>query len=121
VKFVGVLILASSMATLLWSTAPGALERQNDVIASATSPDGRFTATLGKMTFGGVSLEGLSFVIHKNGSNESMVAFELIEAIEGQVKWEGSSKVIVFVPTGSKLNWHGTLSGYPEEYVTTLH
>jgi hypothetical protein len=108
---------------LLLSTAPRALESQwqNDVVASATSPDGRFTATLGTVTFGGVSPEGMSFVIHKNGSNESLVVFELSGTNTGQVKWEDSSKVTVFVPVGSKINWHGTLSGYPEVYVSTLH
>ena len=112
-----------SMALLLWSAAPRALESAEhvDVVASATSPDGRFTATLGTMTFGGVSLEGMSFTIHKNGSNESLVVFELTGTNEGRVKWENRSKVTVFVPVGSKINWHGTLIGYPEVYVTTLH
>ena len=107
----------------LWSTAPRALESQwqNNVVASATSPDGRFTATLGTVTFGGVSLEGLSFVIHKNGSNESLAVFELTGTNAGQIERTGSSKVTVFIPVGSKINWHGTLTGYPEVYVSTLH
>jgi len=119
----GLPILASMVAMSLWSTAPRALESQwqNNVVASATSPDGRFTATLGTVTFGGVSVEGLSFVIHKNGSNESLAVFELTGANAGQVKWAGSSKVTVFIPVGSKINWHGTLVGYPEVYVSTLH
>ena len=33
---------------------------------------------------------------------------------EGQVKWEGSSKVTVFIPIGSKINWRSTVTGYPE-------
>jgi hypothetical protein len=114
-------ILASGRM-LLWSTATRALEsRQSNAIASATSPDGRFTATLGAVTFGGVSLEGMSLVIHKNGSNESLAVFELTETNEGQIQWEGSAKVTVFIPAGSKMTWHGTVIGYPEVYVTTLH
>jgi hypothetical protein len=116
-------ILAAWVAMLFWSTAPRALESQwqNNMVASATSPDGRFTATLGTVSLGGVSLEGMSFVIHKNGSNESLAVFELFEALAGQVKWEGSAKVIVSIPVGSKLSWHGTLAGYPEVYVSSLH
>jgi hypothetical protein len=123
VRFARGLPTLCSVAMLLWSGAPRAIESAEhiDVVASATSPDGRFAARLGSMTFGGVSLEGMSFTIHKNGSNESLVVFELTGTNEGRVKWEGDSKVIVFVPVGSKINWHGTLIGYPEVYVTTLH
>ena len=108
---------------LLWSTVPRAIESQwqNNVVASSTSPDGRFMATLGTVTFGGVSLEGMSFVIHKNGSNEGLAVFELTGTNAGQVKWAGSSKVTVFIPVGSKINWRGTLTDYPEVYVSTLH
>jgi hypothetical protein len=115
-------ILAAA-AMLLWSAAPRALDNpcKMDVVAQATSPDGRFTAALRGMTCGGHSLEGASFMIHKNGSNESLGVFELTGTTDGQIKWENNSKVVVFVPVGAKINWHGTLGGYPEVFVTTLH
>jgi hypothetical protein len=119
----GLAILALAGAMSLWSTTPRATESQwqNNAVASARSPDGRFTATLGTVTFGGESMDGLSFLIHKNGLNESLSVFELTGTSEGKITWEGSSKVTVFIPVGSQINWHGTVAGYPEVYVTTLH
>src|ERR1700737_4234857 len=88
---IGLPILALG-AMLLWPTGLQALENQwqNNAIASATSPDGRFTAVLGTVSFGGVSMEGMTLVIHKNGSNESLAVFELTGTNAGQVQWEGN-------------------------------
>jgi hypothetical protein len=67
----------------------------------------------------GQVMAGPSFSIHKNGSNESLMAFEISDAQGVRITWDGNSKVIVSVPVGSKISWHGVLAGYPHVYITS--
>jgi hypothetical protein len=122
VRFAWGLPIVISMALLLCPSALWAQESpcEVNVLAKSTSPDGRFTAALETINCGGRSVAGLSFSIHKNGSNESMAGFELTGTTKGKIKWDGNSKVVVLIPTGSDVNWHGTIEGYPEVYIATL-
>jgi hypothetical protein len=90
------------------------------VIAKVISPDKRFTAALVNFVYNGKVMAGPSFSIHKNGSNENLMVFELSDVNGAQIAWEGNSKVVVSVPVGSKINWHGVLKGYPHVYITSL-
>jgi hypothetical protein len=89
------------------------------VITKAISPDKRFTAELMTFIYNGQVMAGPSFSIHKNGSNESLVVFELSDVQDVQITWESNSRVVVSVPVGSKINWHGVLPGYPHVYITS--
>jgi hypothetical protein len=84
------------------------------------SPDGRVTASLKVITCGREPPVATSFVLHKSGSNETVVVFQLAGPAECRIKWEGNSKVVVSVPAGSNINWLGTVAGYPEVYLATL-
>ena len=115
--------LAASAVVILWAVASLAQESpcKFEVVAQATSPDGHFTAALTIASCGGHSVKGMFFMVHKNGSNQSMGAFEVTGQAEGEIRWEGSAKVVVLLPVGSDISWHGTLDDYPEVYVATLH
>ena len=71
------------------------------------------------IVYNGQVMAGPSFSIHKNGSNETVMVFELSDVQDAQIKWEGNSKVVVSVPVGSKINWHGVVHGYPHVYITS--
>ena len=47
------------------------------------------------------------------------MVFELSDVKDAQIRWEGNSKVVVSVPVGSKINWHGVVHGYPHVYITS--
>jgi hypothetical protein len=81
---------------------------------------------IGALLFGArrreLAFDDQTLVLSKAGHGLDQTPLEAVTvANEGQIQWEGSAKVTVFIPAGSKMTWHGTVIGYPEVYVTTLH
>jgi len=115
--------IAATLSSLLIALYPAASRCQTfqtNVIAQAESPDETYVAAIVTMSYNGQVMAGPSLSIRKAGSNETVMVFELSDAPDARLLWVGNSKILVCIPVGSKINWHGVSAGYPRVYVTGL-